>query len=162
MTVDDDNRQHDRSSSAPAPTTVNVNPIRQPTAFALAAPNPTTGPPGGGSEFESSSSSSGGGGPKFYYFYKEDKTKATPIHAAMSADGTSVFCVEGYVNTPELSAGRGGGLSQGLPANGPYKSLFRAGSRSESRASNHHKANVATTAAAAAAAAAAPALHVLC
>jgi hypothetical protein len=57
------------------------------------------------------------------------------------------------VNTPELSAGRGGGLSQGLPANGPYKSLFRAGSRSESRASpsNHHKTN----------AAAAPALHVL-
>jgi hypothetical protein len=45
-----------------------------------------------------------------------------------------MFCVEGYVNTPELSAGRGGGLSQGLPANGPYKSLFRA--RSESRASN--------------------------
>ena len=69
------------------------------------------------------------------------------------------------MNTPELSAGRGGGLSQGLPANGPYKSLFRAGSRSESRAnaSNHHKTNVATTsaAAAAAAAAAAPALHVL-
>jgi hypothetical protein len=45
-----------------------------------------------------------------------------------------MFCVEGYVNTPELSAGRGGGLSQGLPANGPYKSLFRA--RSESRGSN--------------------------
>jgi hypothetical protein len=65
------------------------------------------------------------------------------------------------VNTPELSAGRGGGLSQGLPANGPYKSLFRAGSRSESRAnaSNHHKANTTTTSAAAAAAA--PALHVL-
>jgi hypothetical protein len=57
----------------------------------------------------------------------------------MSADGTSMFCVEGYVNTPELSAGRGGGLSQGLPANGPYKSLFRA--RSESRGSNKAIAN---------------------
>jgi hypothetical protein len=34
------------------------------------------------------------------------------------------------VNTPELSAGRGGGLSQGLPANGPYRSLFRATSAS--------------------------------
>ena len=45
-----------------------------------------------------------------------------------------MFCVEGYVNTPELSAGRGGGLNQGLPANGPYRSLFRA--RSESRGSN--------------------------
>ena len=43
------------------------------------------------------------------------------------------------MNTPELSAGRGGGLSQGLPANGPYISLFRAGPRSESRvnASSH-------------------------
>lgn len=47
-----------------------------------------------------------------------------------------MFCVEGYVNTPELSAGRGGGLSQGLPANGPYRSLFRATSetRGNSRA----------------------------
>jgi hypothetical protein len=52
-----------------------------------------------------------------------------------------MFCVEGYVNTPELSAGRGGGLSQGLPANGPYKSLFRA--RSESRGSNKPVAAVA-------------------
>ncbi|KAI0267194.1 hypothetical protein BGY98DRAFT_1026469 [Russula aff. rugulosa BPL654] len=55
------------------------------------------------------------------------------------------FCVEGY-----LSAWRGGGPSQGLPANGPYKSLFRAGSRpwSESRASasNHHKTSAATPA----------------
>ena len=41
-----------------------------------------------------------------------------------------MFSVEGYVNTPELSAGRGGGLSQGLPATGPYKSLFRATSES--------------------------------
>ncbi len=62
------------------------------------------------------------------------------------------------MNTPELSAGRGGGLSQGLPANGPYRSLFRAGSqaRSESRAgaNNHnHKVN--------AVAEAVPALHVL-
>src|SRR6266852_4701412 len=63
----------------------------------------------------------------------------------------SMFCVEGYVNTPELGAGRGGGISQGLPANGPYRSLFRAGSRPES---HHKKTN-------AAAAAAAPALHVL-
>ncbi|KAF8492350.1 hypothetical protein F5888DRAFT_907636 [Russula emetica] len=140
MTLDNSNRQHDRSSSnsASSPTvTVNVNPIRQPTAFA--APNPIT-------------SGSSGGGPTFYHY--KDKTK-TPMHAAMSADGTSMFCVEGYVNTPELSAGRGGGLSQGLPATGPYKSLFRAGSRSESRASasasNHYKNN----------AAAAPALHVL-
>ncbi|KAN0126006.1 hypothetical protein V8E52_001213, partial [Russula decolorans] len=123
MTVDD-NRQHDRSSSASASSSApaaTVNPFRQPTAFA--APNPTTS-----------------SGPTFYY---KDKTK-TPIHAATStcADGTSMFCVEGYVNTPELSAGRGGGLSQGLPANGPYKSLFRAGSRSESRAnaSNHQPA----------------------
>ena len=70
-----------------------------------------------------------------------------------------MFCVEGYVNTPELSAVRGGGLSQGLPANGPYKSLFRA--RSESRGSN--KLPVGTTAAAVAAAAIAPdaGLHVL-
>jgi hypothetical protein len=88
--------------------------IRQPTAFA--APDPTTS-----------------SGPTFYY--KDKKDKATPTHAAVSADGTSVFCVEGYVNTPELSAGRGGGLSQGLPANGPYKSLFRARSRSASRGS---------------------------
>lgn len=129
----DSNRQHEHnrssSPSSAAPAAV-VNPIRQPTAFA--APNPTTS-----------------SGPTFYY---KDKTK-TPIHAAMSADGTSVFCVEGYVNTPELSAGRGGGLSQGLPANGPYRSLFRAGSRSESNASagSHLKTN----------AAAAPALHVL-
>lgn len=34
------------------------------------------------------------------------------------------------MNTPELSAGRGGGLSQGLPATGPYRSLFRATSES--------------------------------
>ena len=64
-------------------------------------------------------------------FHSNNKT---PDHVTVSADGTSMFCVEGYVNTPELSAGRGGGLSQGLPANGPYKSLFRA--RSESRGSN--------------------------
>jgi hypothetical protein len=112
-----------------------VNPIRQPTAFA--APDPTTS-----------------SGPTFYY---KDRSN-TPTHAAVSADGTSVFCVEGYVNTPELSAGRGGGLSQGLPANGPYRSLFRAGSRSESRASASNlnqkaNANATTTAA--------PALHVL-
>jgi hypothetical protein len=68
---------------------------------------------------------------------------------ATTAGSTSVlqFCFEGYVNTPELSAGRGGGLIQGLPANGPHKSLFRAGSRprSESRASasNHHKTSAA-------------------
>ena len=61
------------------------------------------------------------------------------------------------MNTPELSAGRGGGLSQGLPANGPYKSLFRARSRSASRGSgnNNNKAS------AAAAAAADAGLHVL-
>jgi hypothetical protein len=47
-----------------------------------------------------------------------------------------MFCVEGYVNTPEL----GGGLSQGLPANGPYRSSFRA--RSESRGSNKTAATV--------------------
>ena len=81
--------------------------------------------------------------------------------AIMSADGTAsgtpMFCIEGYVNTPALSARRDDGLSQGLSANGPYKSLFRAGSRSMSRASasDHHKTNDATTAAAA------PALHVL-
>ena len=40
-----------------------------------------------------------------------------------------MFCVEGYVNTPELSAGSSGGLSQG---HGPYKSLFRATSESRS------------------------------
>ena len=78
----------------------------------------------------------------------------TPMAMVMSesadaTDSTSMLqlCVEGYVNTPELSAGRGGGLSQDLPANGPYKSVFRAGSRSslESRASasNHHKATAA-------------------
>ena len=65
-----------------------------------------------------------------------------------------MFCVEGYVNTPELSAGRGGGLSQGLPANGPYKSLFRA--RSESRGSNKAAGGGAVTATAPDAA-----LHVL-
>lgn len=64
-----------------------------------------------------------------------------------------MFCVEGYVNTPELSAGRGGGLSQGLPANGPYKSLFRARSKSESRGSG--KVGAASSAVDA------PALHVL-
>jgi hypothetical protein len=56
------------------------------------------------------------------------------------------------VNTPELSAVRGGGLSQGLPANGPYKSLFRARSRSASHGSGNK---------AAAAPAADAALHVL-
>ena len=40
-----------------------------------------------------------------------------------------MFSVEGYVNTPELSAGSGGGLSQG---HGPYRSLFRATSESRS------------------------------
>ena len=58
------------------------------------------------------------------------------------------------MNTLELSAGRGGGLSQGLPANGPYIPLFRAGSSSESRASvsSHLMTD---------AAAAVPSLHVL-
>ncbi|KAI0305555.1 hypothetical protein B0F90DRAFT_1073232 [Multifurca ochricompacta] len=79
-------------------TSVIVNPIRQPTAFS--DPN--------------SPISSG------LTFHK------TPIHSTVSANGTSMFCIEGYVNTPELSAGRGGGLSQGLPTDGPYKSLFRA------------------------------------
>jgi hypothetical protein len=68
-----------------------------------------------------------------------------------------MFHVEGYVNTPELSAGRGGGLSQGLPANGPYKSLFRA--RSESRCGSGKTAT--TTAAAAAGTAPDAGLHVL-
>ncbi|KAF8502135.1 hypothetical protein F5888DRAFT_1887629 [Russula emetica] len=114
-----------------------VNPIRQPTAFA--APDPTTS-----------------SGPTFYY---KGKTK-TPIHAAVSADGTFMFCVEGYVNAPELGAGHGGGLTQGLPASGSYKSLFRAGSGSESRASvSNLKANAATTTAAVVVAA--PSLHVL-
>ena len=80
---------------------------------------------------------------------------ATPTHAAVSADGTSMFCVEGYVNTPELSAGRGGGLSQGLSANGPYKSLFRARSKSEAGAGTGGKACAASTVVDA------PALHVL-
>ncbi|KAN0105722.1 hypothetical protein V8E52_010734, partial [Russula decolorans] len=87
-----------------------------PTAFA--APNPTT-----------SMTSSG-----LTFCYNEDKTK-TLIHTAMP----------GYVNTPELSAGRGGELSQGLPANGPYKSFFRAGFGSESpaSASNHQNTDAA-------------------
>ena len=45
-------------------------------------------------------------GPTFYY--KDDKTKTPiPIYTANSdCPGTSLFCVEGYVNTPELSAQR--------------------------------------------------------
>ena len=66
-----------------------------------------------------------------------------------------MFCVEGYVNTPELSAGRGGGLSQGLSATGPYKSLFRARSKSEAGAGTGGKASSASTVVDA------PALHVL-
>jgi hypothetical protein len=100
--------KQERSASASTSTSnpVAAIPIRQPTAFAAPSPAPSSGPT----------------------FYR------TPVHAAVSVEGTSMFCVEGYVNTPELSAGRGGGLNQGLPANGPYKSLFRA--RSESRGSN--------------------------
>jgi hypothetical protein len=71
-----------------------------------------------------------------------------------------MFCVEGNVNTPELGAGRGGGLGQGLPANESYKSPFRAGSRSEAH-TNHHTTNTMTTASAVASAAAATALHAL-
>ncbi|KAI9456609.1 hypothetical protein F5148DRAFT_366970 [Russula earlei] len=113
------------------PASAAVNPIRQPSAFA---------PP--------SSAGDSSSGPTFFlnsnkHINNNSTINKTPIHAAVSADGTSMFCVEGYVNTPELSAGRGGGLSQGLPASGPYKSLFRA--RSESRASN--KASAAATAA---------------
>ena len=111
MIVEETQQERSASASAPTATTATVNPIRQPTAFAAAAAAPNLANTSPGSAF-----------------YK------TPIHAAVSRDGTSMFCVEGYVNTPELSAGRGGGLSQGLPANGPYKSLFRA--RSESRGSN--------------------------
>lgn len=84
-----------------------INHIRQPTAFVTSE--------------SSNSSNSSHSGPTFH---------RTPIHSSVSADGTSMFCVKGYVNTPELSAGRGGGISQGLPANGPYKSLFRATSES--------------------------------
>jgi hypothetical protein len=126
------------SASSSAPAAVTVNSFRQPAAFA--APNPPTSEPSC---------------PTFYYY--KDKTKTPMIHPAtgVSTDGgmsMPVFRVEGSgVNTPELSAGgRGGGLSQGLPANGAYKSLFRVGSRSESCASarNHHKTDAATTAAA--------------
>ncbi|KAH8992880.1 hypothetical protein EDB86DRAFT_1427200 [Lactarius hatsudake] len=88
-------------------TSATTNIIRQPTAFATSNP--------------SSSSNSSHSGPSF---------RRTPIHSNVAIDGTSMFPVEGYVNSPELSAGRGGGLSQGLPANGPYKSLFRATSES--------------------------------
>lgn len=119
--------KQERSASTSTSNAVAANPIRQPTAFA--APNPASS-----------------SGPTFY---------RTPVHAALSVEGTSMFSVEGYVNTPELSAGRGGGLNQGLPANGPYKSLFRA--RSESRGSNKAIA----TATAAAAIAPDAALHVL-
>lgn len=86
-----------------APATINL--IRQPTAFVTSNP---------------SSASSSQSGPSF---------RRVPIHSTVSADGTSMFCVEGYVNTPELSAGSSGGLSQG---HGPYKSLFRATSESRS------------------------------
>ncbi|KAH9952979.1 hypothetical protein BC827DRAFT_197200 [Russula dissimulans] len=130
MQVNESERPASTSGSGSAPVAVNL--IRQPTAFA--APDPA------------STSSSG---PSFY-----NTNNKTPIHATVSADGTSVFSIEGYVNTPELSAGHRGGLSQGLLANGPYKSLFRA--RSESRGSN--KPSAATAAAAVAADAA---LHVL-
>ena len=50
------------------------------------------------------------------------------------------------MNTPELSAGRGGGLSQGLAANGPYKSLFRARSRSASHGSGNNNNHAAAAA----------------
>ena len=159
-----DNSQHDRSSSSlsSAPAASTANPFRQPTAFA-AAPTPTPNP---------TTSQSSSSGPTFSHY--KDKTK-TPIpghvtalsESVVDATGSSTsmlqFSVEGYVNTPELSAGRGGGLSQGLAANGPYRSLFRAGPRSESRASasNHHKINAAITAAAAAATAPTSSLHVL-
>ena len=123
MLVEETRQDHSAASSTSSistSTSATANPIiRRPTAFI--APNPAT----------ITSSSSAGGGPTFYGNSNSNKT---PDHATVSADGTSMFCVEGYVNTPELSAGRGGGLSQGLPANGPYKSLFRA--RSESRGSN--------------------------
>ncbi|KAI0302489.1 hypothetical protein BC826DRAFT_418309 [Russula brevipes] len=103
----------------------------------------------------------GGSGPTFYHNNNNNHKNAgkTPIHAAVLQDGTSVFHVEGYVNTPELSAGRGGGLSQGLPANGPYKSLFRA--RSESRCGSGKTAPTTTAAAAAAGTAPDAGLHVL-
>jgi len=133
MEVDESKKGRSASTSTSGSAPLVINPIREPTAFA--PPNPA--------------STSSSGGPIFY-----NTNKKTPIHAAVSAGGTSVFSIEGYVNTPELSAGHGGGLSQGLLANGPYKSLFRA--RSESRGSNKPPA-------ATAAAAAAPdaALHVL-
>ena len=131
MIIEETKRQdRSASTSTASASAANPIPIRQPTAFAAPAPNPATS-----------------SGPTFY---------KTPVHAAVSADGTSVFCVEGYVNTPELSAGRGGGLSQGLPANGPYKSLFRA--RSESRGSNKTASAATATATAIAPDAA---LHVL-
>jgi hypothetical protein len=118
MIVEEIKQEHSASASTSTSTStsnpVAANPIRQPTAFA--APNPATS-----------------SGPTFY---------RTPVHAALSVEGTSMFCVEGYVNTPELSAGRGGGLNQGLPANGPYRSLFRA--RSESRGSNKATTTAAT------------------
>ena len=93
-------------------------PIRQPTAFT--SPGPTI------------------------YYRLEYKTKML-IHAAKSAKGMSTFCVdslsENYVNTPELSAGKGGGLNQGLPVSTKWivqvivQVILQAGSRSESRAS---------------------------
>ncbi|KAF8265797.1 hypothetical protein EI94DRAFT_1734555 [Lactarius quietus] len=58
----------------------------------------------------SSSANSSQSGPSF---------RRVPIHSTR----------RGYVNTPELSAGSSGGLSQG---HGPYKSLFRATSESRS------------------------------
>ena len=141
-TVVEETRQ-DRSatsstSSISTSTSATTNPIiRQPTAFLAGA-------------------TSSSGGPTFY-------SNKTPDHVTVSADGTSMFCVEGYVNTPELSAGRGGGLSQGLPAKGPYKSLFRA--RSESRGSNKLPVGAASVSSAASSAVAAIApdagLHVL-
>jgi hypothetical protein len=122
MIVEETRQDRSAASSTSSLSSATANPIiRQPTAFP--APNPA---------ITTTSSSSGGGGPTFYGNGNNNNSNKTPEHAAVS--GTSMFCVEGYVNTPELSAGRGGGLSQGLPANGPYKSLFRASS--ESRGSN--------------------------
>ena len=156
----------------PTPAAATVIPIRQPTAF-VAAPNPLTTSTSTSTSTTSGSSSSSSlssNGPTFNYHKGNTKTptrippaggpsQSQSQSAADSEDASGgsggsgsggtqpsmvQFCVEGYVNTPELSAGRGGGLSQGLPATGPYRSLFRAGSnksRSESRtsaSSNHH------------------------
>ena len=122
--VEETRQDRSAASSTSSLSSATANPIiRQPTAFP--APNPAI----------TSSSTSAGGGPTFYGNGNNNNSSSsnkTPEHAAVS--GTSMFCVKGYVNTPDLSAGRGGGLSQGLPANGPYKSLFRASS--ESRGSN--------------------------